>query len=65
MADFNKKQIDTLRGNFSSIGRAVGCTREYVIKVLNGEVGNKRGGKKAALIIEKAKELLAVLEPCE
>lgn len=63
MVHFSEKQIDLLRGNHTKIANKVGCTREYVAKVLAGIVGNKRNGIKAEAVKKKAKELLEILEP--
>lgn len=38
MADFNTKQIESLRGSFQKIADKQGCTREYVSRVVNGKV---------------------------
>lgn len=65
MIEFSEKQIEVLSGNFSRIGKAVGCTREYVSKVIRGKVKTKRKSPKAKAVVGKANELLAVFEPQE
>lgn len=63
MTDFTKKQIKILKGNYRAIARACDCTPEYVVKVLAGKVGSRRGGPKADAVKEKARQLLNILEP--
>ncbi|PTN08072.1 hypothetical protein C8N47_111112 [Mangrovibacterium marinum] len=63
MADFNKKQIETLRGSFKKIAESVGCTREYVSQIIHGKRKLKRKSPLAMKVIKKANELLTILEP--
>jgi hypothetical protein len=63
MTKFTETQIKVLKGNYSNIAEVVGCSRVYVVNVLQNKTGNKRGGKKADAVREKASELLGVLQP--
>ncbi len=57
----SEKQIKILTGNFTSIGRACGCSQGYVVRVLKGEVNYS--GPKARAIRKKAGLLLELLTP--
>lgn len=61
MTEFDQKQIKILTGNFRTIGKTCGCTREYAMKIIKGEI--TCDGPKAKAIKEKANELLKVLTP--
>jgi hypothetical protein len=61
MIDFDEKQIKILTGNFKTIGKSCGCTREYVMKILKGQ--QKSNGPKAQAVREKATDLLKVITP--
>lgn len=64
MEKLNERQLAALSGNYGKIARMVGCTPEYVRKVVRGKVGFKRG-KIAPVAMAKAKEFLAVLDPID
>lgn len=63
MVDFDEKQIKRLRGSLRRISEKVGCSREYVSKVVNGHVESDTETTKNIILI--ANQILEVLEPFE
>lgn len=61
MTRFNQKQIEQLRGSISKIAVKVGCTREYVSKVVNGRVLSET--ETTQKIEKTASLILEILEP--
>ena len=63
MPYFDQKQIKILKGSFTRIAALVGCTPEYVAMVVKSKRPCR--AKTAKAVIEKAKEVLAVLTPAD
>ncbi len=60
MAEFDKKQMEILKGNYSIIARSCGVTREYVKMVLTGKREQK--SDKAKEIVKKATSVVGILK---
>ncbi len=59
MADFDKKQMEILKGNYSIIAKSCGVTREYVKLILTGK--RNPNSKKAQEIVSKALSIVEIL----
>ena len=60
MIEFNQKQVEKLRGQYTAIGNSCGVTDEYVRKILLNQ--RNQNTQKAKEVAEKAKAILDVLE---
>ena len=63
MSDFDKKQIERLRGSLQRIAEKVGCSREYVSRVVNGHVESDT--ETTRKIVSMASQIIEILEPSE
>ncbi len=63
MSNFDQKQIEFLKGNFTSIAKRVGCSRYYVYLIINGR--RPVNTKTARKIKDTAYQLLKILQPDE
>ena len=60
MLDFDKKQMEMLKGNYSLLAESCGVSREYVKLVLTGK--RNTVSPKAQEIVEKAKSIVDILK---